>query len=298
MLNRILYWFITLPALAKGGCLTAFAIVFVCSCLTVASIPGARARQVAQATQTAVAAQAQATQAAVAAQAQATQVALNSTATSIADATAAALANQAATATSIAVAEIATQTAIAAPTVTAQAYADATNTALAGATATSQAYIDATNTAAAQATSDALQTAEAIAAEKATAEAIPTATALARAAATATAEAIEATYQEIDIRALVKNPDRYTGVPIKLTGQVFRIEEEIGRTAIQMWVQIPGGSEFDREAVAVFFDGTLDEVFKDSYIVVYGTGAGKIEGTNAFGGTVVQPLIKAEYVRY
>ena len=87
-------------------------------------------------------------------------------------------------------------------------------------------------------------------------------------------------------------------MPMKLKGQVFQIEEENGQTAIQMWVQIPGGTEFDREAVAVFFDGTLDEVFKDSYIIVYGTGAGKLEGTNAFGGAVVQPLIKAEYVRF
>lgn len=287
MVNRILYWFVTLPVIGKAGCLGTLGVLFACSCLFAASIPGANARIAARATATVVALQAEST-----------QVAIDATSTSVAHITATSVAQQQASATSEALAVYATQTAVIAPTVTQQAIIDATSTVVAQETASAQAIIDATNTAIAHETAAAIQTAEAVAAEQATAIAIPTQTAAAIVAATATVEAIETTYQEIDVRALVKNPDRYIGSQLKLQGQVFTIEEDGGRTFLQMWVQIPGGSEFDREAVAVVFDGTLETVFEDSYILVYGVGNGKLEGTNAFGGSITQPLIKAEYVRY
>ncbi|MFL5804918.1 MAG: hypothetical protein ACJ8CR_24630 [Roseiflexaceae bacterium] len=159
MLNRILYWFITLPMLGKAGCLTTLVIVFACSGITVASIPAARARQVAQATQTAVAEQAQST-----------QVAMNNTATSVANTTATAQTNQAAIATSAAaaqnatstseiVAQGATQTAIVAPTMTAQAALDATNATIAAATANA----NETSVAVIESTAVAVKTAEALA---------------------------------------------------------------------------------------------------------------------------------------
>jgi hypothetical protein len=81
-------------------------------------------------------------------------------------------------------------------------------------------------------------------------------------------------------------------------GTVFTIEERDNRTVMQIWVQIPGGERFDREAVFVVFDGTLENVFKDSVVLVYGRGDGTVEGTNAFGGTVTQPKIVAEFVRF
>jgi hypothetical protein len=179
MLNRVLYWFITLPGLIKGGCLGIVGVFAACSCLFVASIPAATARIEGQATQTSVA-MAQ----------QATQVVLHTTATSAAIAQAA---TQSAFDASTATAEahqVATQTAMAAPTATARAYEAATTTALAMQAATSQADADATSTALAQATIEAQQTAEAVAvAAHGTATAEANAQATAAAAQQATAEA-------------------------------------------------------------------------------------------------------------
>lgn len=69
-------------------------------------------------------------------------------------------------------------------------------------------------------------------------------------------------------------------------------------TRMQLWVEVPGGSQFDREAVVVDFEGTLEEVYKDTYVLVYGKGAGTFTGRNAFGAEIVQPAIAAEYVRW
>jgi len=187
MVNRILYWFVTLPVFGKAGCLGTLGVFFACICLFAASIPGARARVAAQATATIVAVQAASTQRVI-----------DATSTSVAHVTATSIAQQQATRTSIALAALATQTVIAAPTATAQANAEATRTAvsqatataeahaeatmlaLAQATATAQAEIDANSTAVAQATVVAAQTAEAVAAAEAAAatqEAIAQATA-------------------------------------------------------------------------------------------------------------------------
>ena len=178
MLNRLLYRLVTLPAIVKAGCLGTLGVFFACSCLFLASIPGASARAATFATQTAVAHQVEITQRALA-----------STATSIAHTTATAQTGLNATATGVAHVQQATQTAEAAPAVTAQAALDATNAAYAASTATSQAVAAATGTSIAQATVLAGQTAEAIAAEQAAAATAQAAAQESTATAQAAAEA-------------------------------------------------------------------------------------------------------------
>lgn len=132
------------------------------------------------------------------------------------------------------------------------------------------------------------------------------ATAQAKANATATVVALETEFPEVDIRDLAKGPKRYEGQKMRLTGTVFNIKEGEGGflglggtvTSIQMWVQIPGGTQFDREAVSVEFAGTLENVFEDTEILVYGEGAGTMEGKNGFGADISQPLIHAIEVWY
>lgn len=143
------------------------------------------------------------------------------------------------------------------------------------------------------------------AAAAATAEAEVKATTAAIAGATATAIAYDTDYPEVDIRDLVKGPARYEGQRLRLSGQVFNIREEVEGfldrrtvTYIQMWVQIPGGGAFDREAVMVRFENTLEGVFADDFIIVYGEGNGSFEGTNAMGARISQPLIEAMRIRY
>ena len=149
-------------------------------------------------------------------------------------------------------------------------------------------------------------TAEAEIAAQQTVEAAPTRTAEAIIAATATIEALETTYPAIDVRELAKAPDRYQGQNLKLRGEVFSIQESAsgflgfgGRvTRMQIWVKVPGGASSDREAVVVEFAGVLEGVFEKDIVLVYGKGAGTFTGTNAFGAEIVQPAIRAEYVRW
>jgi len=102
----------------------------------------------------------------------------------------------------------------------------------------------------------------------------------------------------VDIRELVKNPDRYIGSELHYKGEVFNIQEDGSGAAMQVWVQIPGGSEFDREAVMVYWQGRTTNIYEGTTIEFWGYGMGSVEGTNAFGAAVVQPLISAEYITY
>jgi hypothetical protein len=103
-------------------------------------------------------------------------------------------------------------------------------------------------------------------------------------------------YQTVDVRDLKKNPATYNGTDLKLTGKVFRISEDSGRTQLQIWVPVPGGGDLDREAVMVNYTGTLPGIYKDTEITVLGQGSGAASGTNAFGAKVEQPLIDADEV--
>lgn len=102
-------------------------------------------------------------------------------------------------------------------------------------------------------------------------------------------------YEEVDIRDLDTFPSRYIGSLLKLRGQVFNIDEG----GLQMWVQTPGGGRFDRVPVVItWIDISVlpEQVYEDTYITVYGTGAGTWQGTNSFGGTITQPLILADII--
>jgi len=103
-------------------------------------------------------------------------------------------------------------------------------------------------------------------------------------------------YQAVDVRDLKKNPDAYKGKPIQLQGEVFNIKEQSGQTFLQMWVPIPGGTQFDREAVVVNYGGALPNVYEKTKITVFGIGDGTGSGKNAFGATSTQPAIHADRV--
>lgn len=103
-------------------------------------------------------------------------------------------------------------------------------------------------------------------------------------------------YQTVDVRDLKKNPDVYKGKPIQVQGEVFNIKEQSGQTFLQMWVPIPGGTQFDREAVVVNYGGTLPNIYEKTKVTVFGIGDGTGSGKNAFGGTNTQPAIRADRV--
>jgi hypothetical protein len=106
------------------------------------------------------------------------------------------------------------------------------------------------------------------------------------------------TYQSVDVRDLKKSPDKYRDQKIVLRGEVFTIQEENGSTAMQIWVSYPGASAAEREPVVVAYNGTLPALYEKNIVVVYGRGAGTYTGTNALGGQITQPLVRADFVDY
>jgi hypothetical protein len=108
---------------------------------------------------------------------------------------------------------------------------------------------------------------------------------------TPSAEQVRSEYEWVDVRDLLIRPGVFEGDKIAVSGSVFNIMVEGEVTFIQIYVD--GG---DYDAVSVVFYGDSRGIYEDSWITIYGVGAGTFEGTNMMGGTISQPLIEADMI--
>jgi micrococcal nuclease len=125
---------------------------------------------------------------------------------------------------------------------------------------------------------------------------------------TPTVDEIKAQYAPLaDVRELAIRPGGMLGQKISFYGTVQVIEVALpGQVAIlgdndpqpytaalQVDVVAPDGTT---QYVFVGYNGDTTGIFEGSYVLVYGTVVGTQSGTNAFGGTVVQPMVSAQFV--
>jgi len=108
-------------------------------------------------------------------------------------------------------------------------------------------------------------------------------------------------YQQIDPRLLEKNPRKYKGEYLRVSGEVFMIRESQTLfsglvTTFQIWADVPG-EDLSTVNIVVEFGGELPRVFEGTRVIVYGVGKGSTKGTNAFGAKITAPLIRAKRVR-
>lgn len=109
---------------------------------------------------------------------------------------------------------------------------------------------------------------------------------------TQTAEQIRAEYQWIDYRDLVIRPGNFDGEKIAVEGTVFNMEVDGNFTFLQIWLS---GSY---DAAVVVYQGDTTGLYPDMWVTVYGEGDGTFEGTNAYGGTIIQPIIRADLIDF
>jgi hypothetical protein len=106
---------------------------------------------------------------------------------------------------------------------------------------------------------------------------------------TSTADSIQSTksfiasYKQINTRELIDYADNHIGEDVVIRGRVFNI---INDGELQLWV----GGNLDA-AVYVQAAGSFENVYKDSFVTVYGTVSGYGEGTNAFGAKIKTPIL-------
>jgi hypothetical protein len=105
-------------------------------------------------------------------------------------------------------------------------------------------------------------------------------------------EQVRAQYQWVDTRDLVIRPFEFENDRIAVQGTVFNIQVEGNFTFMQIWLD--GGNE----AAVVVYQGDSRGIYEGTWVTVYGTGDGTFEGTNSFGGTIVQPVVRADIVDF
>ena len=97
---------------------------------------------------------------------------------------------------------------------------------------------------------------------------------------------------DTEINSMFSNPDEYKGKSLRITGKIFVQPSKSGdETVLQIWE--------DPKNVAnnfVVYANTEEEFNNDDFVVVEGIVDGTFEGTNALGGEVKAPKIKAETV--
>lgn len=104
------------------------------------------------------------------------------------------------------------------------------------------------------------------------------------------------TFQALDARELQKSPDKYRAQKMVFAGEVFNIQESSAGTYMQIWIDYGGGAE--RIPIVVTYPKSLPGLYKGDMVVAYGRGAGTSEGKNAYGATISQPALLAQYVDY
>ena len=125
---------------------------------------------------------------------------------------------------------------------------------------------------------------------------------------TPSAEEVRAGYPVLeDVRELAIRPGGFIGDEIAFSGTVLTIQvaspgrvfvlsddfEYAAQAALQVTVVAPDGST---EVISVGYDGDTTGIFEGTFVTVYGTVVGTRSGTNAFGGTIVNPLVNADIV--
>lgn len=112
-----------------------------------------------------------------------------------------------------------------------------------------------------------------------------------RATSTAQAKSEHATliarYLYIDVNVFVSYPENYTGVSLVIRGTVFNINNN---KEFQIWID---GASY--EAAYIVMAKPFNDILKGDHITIYGVGSGKSCGTNAFGGTVCQPVVMGDF---
>lgn len=118
---------------------------------------------------------------------------------------------------------------------------------------------------------------------------------------TLTTEQAKALYRaDLDVRELHKNLDAYRDWKLTYEGEVLSIEEN--RDAVAMQVKVwYGPGLLDWEAIVVYYDKREVDVdtagiYEGTRVRVWGRPLTMFEGTNAFGGTIRQPLLIGDYL--
>lgn len=93
-------------------------------------------------------------------------------------------------------------------------------------------------------------------------------------------------FEQVDWRDFNTYPEKYEKKTIKLTCRVFNV---ISNDQFQCYY--PG----TYDAFFVLSVEEFDDIYENSYLTIYGVGAGEHCGKNAFGAEICQPLVVADF---
>lgn len=103
-------------------------------------------------------------------------------------------------------------------------------------------------------------------------------------------EDFKAQCKEVDFNKLDKNPDKYTGEKLKVTGKIIQIMENNNGGVMRLALD-----DYYDDVVFVAYTGTNDFV-EDDYVTVYGYCEGSYTYESTIGASITLPKIDAMYL--
>jgi hypothetical protein len=90
-------------------------------------------------------------------------------------------------------------------------------------------------------------------------------------------------------KELLKNPNKFKNIRMKIRGKIMNIEENNNETIIQVYISN------DYDSIIVYYPQPI-KVYKNDFIYIYGDGVGIIEGNNRMGVDITLPAVRAKYI--
>jgi len=110
-------------------------------------------------------------------------------------------------------------------------------------------------------------------------------------------ELIKANWKTVDVRDLVKNPDKYKGEELHYRGAVIVAEEDGQASYFQ--IMVPTGRMVNEaHNILIVWNGSSENIYNGTEIEIWGYGRGSITTQNLLGGTIRLPVVVAEYLTY
>lgn len=96
-----------------------------------------------------------------------------------------------------------------------------------------------------------------------------------------------AKFKEVEGKDFLTYPDKYKSQFVRVSGKIFNINNN---TEFQIFFANT------TEPVYIIYVYEFDNLYKNDWVTVYGTGMGEHCGTNVFGSKSCQPVVLATYI--
>ena len=109
----------------------------------------------------------------------------------------------------------------------------------------------------------------------------------------------KASCQNYTFEQMARNPDKFKGTNVKLTGEVVQVMEGLYSNSLRVNITKEGTyTTYYKDTIYVNYvpEEGEDKILEDDIITIYGTARGDYSYTSTIGATVTLPFVDGKYI--